>query len=45
MIDLTMRFQAVELLWCGKMSESGTDPGIKFIEVFATTWLQAPTSS
>ena len=40
MIDLTMRFQAVEILWCGKMSESGTDPGMKFIEVFASSWLQ-----
>ena len=40
MIDLTTRFQAVEVLWSGKMNEAGTDPGVRFMEVFASTWLQ-----
>ncbi|CAE7563794.1 TY5A [Symbiodinium sp. CCMP2592] len=40
MMDLTTRFQAVELLWSGKMNESGTDPGHAFMEAFASTWLQ-----
>ena len=40
MIDLTTRCKAVEVLWSGKMNEAGTEPGVRFMEVFASAWLQ-----
>ena len=40
MIDLVMRFTAIEVLWEGAMSEAGTDPGEKLVQKFASSWLQ-----
>ena len=40
MIDMTMKFAAVEVLWQGPVQESGTDPGSRIMEVFSGTWLQ-----
>ena len=40
MIDMTMKFAAVEVLWQRPMQESGTDPGSRVMEVFSGTWLQ-----